>query len=589
MLSVRLPLLGLISSLILFLFSESSSLRAAPVVSAQIADQAVYDATPAKEIDLNTKFSDPDLPANTVRLTTALGTIDVTLYDQQTPITVDNFLRYIDAGRYTAIDPNFGTPAPVFFHRSVPGFVLQSGGYVATQDPTDPPHILPSPVTAFSPIPNEARPDLHNVRGTIAMAKLPDDPDSATSQWFINLADNSGEPSNLDTVNGGFTVFGTVSATGMTAADAIAALPIYNASGFYGDAFTQLPLRNFSSGLPEVDNLVLINQVTRPLIFSATSDHPGIASASVISNDLFVQGKTVGTATITVTATDANGATASQFFDVAVTSTPVHAANISTRLQIASGDDALIGGFIVRGNVSKRVLLRAIGPSLEAAGVTDALSDPILELHDGTGALVASNDNWQNALNKRDIINSALAPADPNESAILTTLSATSSGSAYTAVMRSVGGTSGIGLVEVYDLDSGPGSSLLNISTRGNVQTGDNVMIGGFIVAGNGSQRVLVRAIGPSLAGAGVADPLADPTLTLYDSQGTQIDFNDNWQDNPAQAEIEATTIPPNDPKESAVLPTLAPGSYTAIVRGAGTATGTGLVEVYVLDSATTP
>jgi hypothetical protein len=141
-------------------------------------------------------------------------------------------------------------------------------------------------------------------------------------------------------------------------------------------------------------------------------------------------------------------------------------------------------------------------------------------------------------------------------------------------------------LVEVYDLDSGPGSSLLNISTRGNVQTGDDVMIGGFIVAGNGSQRVLVRAIGPSLGAFGVTDPLADPTLTLYDSQGTQIDFNDNWQDNPAEAEIEATMIAPSDPKESAVLQTLAPGGYTAIVEGAGGATGTGLVEVYVLPPA---
>jgi cyclophilin family peptidyl-prolyl cis-trans isomerase len=581
MFSVRLPLLALISSLALLL--GSSSLSAAPTVSAQIADQTVYDATPADVIDLNTKFSDPNLPADTVRLTTVLGLIDVTLYDQQTPITVDNFLRYIDSGAYIPTDPNFATPAPIFFHRSVPNFVIQSGGYVSTQDPLDPPTALPGPVTTFSPIPNEARPDLHNVRGTIAMAKLPDDPDSATSQWFINLADNSGEPSNLDTVNGGFTVFGVVSAAGMTTADAIAAVPIYDASSLYGSAFTQLPLRNFSSGFPKVTNLALISGITRPLVFSATSNLPAIASASVISNDLFVQGKTVGTATITVTATDANGATASQSFDVTVASTPVHAANISTRLQIASGDDALIGGFIVLGDAPKRVLLRAIGPSLSGAGVSNALSNPTLELHDGSGALVASNDNWQNATNKRDLIDTGLAPGDPNESAILTTLASTGNGSAYTAVMHSGDGTSGIGLVEVYDLDSGPGSSLLNISTRGTVQTGDNVMIGGFIVAGNGSQQVLVRAIGPSLAAAGVANPLADPTLTLYDSQGTQIDFNDNWQDSPAQAEIEATMIPPNDPKESAVLPTLAPGGYTAIVRGAGSATGTGLVEVYVL------
>lgn len=587
MFSVRRPVFAFISTLA-FLFG-SGSLSAAPAVSEQIADLNVYDATPAQEIDLNTKFSDPNLPANTVRLTTSLGLIEVTLYDQQTPITVDNFLRYIDAGAYTRIDPNFQTLAPVFFHRSVSDFVIQSGGFVATQDPTDPPHILPSPVTAFSPIPNEARPDLHNVRGTIAMAKLPDDPDSATSQWFINLADNSGDPSNLDTVDGGFTVFGTVSATGMTTADAIADLPIYDASFFYGDAFTQLPLRNFSSGFPSPDNLALISEITRPLLFSASSDDPTIATASVISNDLFVQGKSAGSATITVTATDANGATASQSFGVTVAITPVHAANISTRLQIASGDDASIGGFIIRGDSPKRVLLRAIGPSLTTFGVTNALNNPTLELHDGTGALISSNDNWQDATNKRDIINTGLAPAEPNESGILATLSATSSGSAYTAVMRSVDGTSGVGLVEVYDLDSGPGPSLLNISTRGNVQTGDNVMIGGFIIGGNGSQQVLVRAIGPSLGAFGVSDPLADPTVTLYDGQGMQIDFNDNWQENPAQAEIEATTLAPNDAKEAAVLQTLTPGGYTAIVQGANAATGTGLVEIYVLESASSP
>jgi hypothetical protein len=139
--------------------------------------------------------------------------------------------------------------------------------------------------------------------------------------------------------------------------------------------------------------------------------------------------------------------------------------------------------------------------------------------------------------------------------------------------------------VEVYDVDSSPGSSVLNISTRSDVQTGDNVLIGGFIVLGEGSQRILVRAIGPSLAGV-VANPLGDPTLTLYNAQGASIDFNDNWQDSPDEAEIVDSTIAPTDPKESAVLQNLAPGSYTAIVRGAGTATGTGLVEAYALPPA---
>jgi hypothetical protein len=215
------------------------------------------------------------------------------------------------------------------------------------------------------------------------------------------------------------------------------------------------------------------------------------------------------------------------------------------------------------------------------------LNDPTLELHDGTGALLSSNDNWEDAPNKQEIIDFQLPPTEPNESVILATLPSNSTGAAYTAVIHGAGGSSGIGLVEVYDIDSGPGSSILNISTRGDVQTGDNVMIGGFIISGDGSQRVLVRAIGPSLANAGITDPLGDPTLTLYDSQGTQLDFNDNWQDNPAKSDIEATTIPPSDPNESALLPTLTPGGYTAIVRGTGALpTGTGLVEVYALPPA---
>jgi len=163
------------------------------------------------------------------------------------------------------------------------------------------------------------------------------------------------------------------------------------------------------------------------------------------------------------------------------------------------------------------------------------------------------------------------------------TLDSSDVGVGYTAVVHGTNNGTGVGLVEVYDVDSGPGSSVLNISTRSDVGTGDNVLIGGFIVFGEGVQQVLVRAIGPSLAGA-VPDPLADPTLTLVNAQGTQIDFNDNWQDSPDVAEIEATTIPPTNPDESAVIQTLSPGNYTAIVKGTGSdQTGTGLVEVYAL------
>ena len=579
MLSVRLRLFSLVSLLSL---SSAHFVAAAPVVSGQIADQTIYDSTPAKEIDLTTKFSDPTLPSNTVRMQTILGPIDVTLYDQKTPITVDNFLHYIDSGAYYPTDIVTDEPAPLFFHRSLADFVIQSGGYAATQDPLDPPYIFPTTVVEFSPIQNEARPDLHNVRGTIGMAKLPDDPDSATSQWYINLADNS---ENLDNQNGGFTVFGTISPSGMATADAIADLQTFDASGVYGEAFTDLPLRNYSSSdpnLPKEENFAVISSMTPPLIFSAASDNANIASVSVISNDLFVLGQNAGIATITVTATDANGATASQSFDVTVEATPVHAANISTRIQVGTGEDALIAGFIVLGDAAKTIVIRAIGPSL-APDIPNPLSNPTLELHDATGAVIASNDDWENAPNKRDLVSSGFAPSNSAEAAILTTIPATSAGSAYTAVVRNADGTNGIGVVEVYDLDAGPGSSLLNISTRGNVQTGDNLMIGGFIISGEGAQRVLVRALGPSLADVGVSDPLADPTLTLVDSQGNEIDFNDDWVDSPVADEIDATTIPPNDPNESAVLQTLLPGAYTAVVAGVANTTGTGLVEVYAL------
>ena len=182
------------------------------MVTAPIPDAALYRGAAPEVLDLTSFFNDPDTTA--VRLTTVLGDIDLGLYDQQTPITVANFLRYINEGRYFPIDPTTNEPAPQFVHRSVPGFVIQSGGFVATVNPADPAHILAIQVLAFDAIQNE--PGISNTRGTIAMAKVEGDPNSATSQWFINLADNGGPPNDLDTQNGGFTVFGRVSAAGMT-------------------------------------------------------------------------------------------------------------------------------------------------------------------------------------------------------------------------------------------------------------------------------------------------------------------------------------------------------------------------------------
>jgi hypothetical protein len=258
------------------------------------------------------------------------------------------------------------------------------------------------------------------------------------------------------------------------------------------------------------------------------------------------------------------------------TATPTTLANISTRLRVETGDNVLIGGFIITGTQDKKVIIRAIGPSLP---VPDALADPFLELHDGSGALLDSNDNWVDSPNKQAIIDSTIPPSNDLESAIVATLPANSS--AYTAIVRGVNNTTGVGLVEVYDLDRSVDSKLANISTRGLVQTGDNVMIGGFIVLGSSSQKVIVRAIGPSLP---VSGALTDPTLELHDGNGALLESNDNWVDSANKQAIIDSTIPPSNDLESAIVATLAPGNYTAIVRGVNDTTGVALVEVYALN-----
>ena len=269
----------------------------------------------------------------------------------------------------------------------------------------------------------------------------------------------------------------------------------------------------------------------------------------------------------------ANTARATSCGDSVVEVTPATIlANIATRMRVETGDNVLIGGIIVGGTLPKRMLVRAIGPS---SGVAGSLGDPYLELYSGPD-LVAENDNWRDAANQQEIIDSTIAPADDRESAILITLNP----GQYTAVMSGVNGETGVGVVEAYDLDRTVDSNFANIATRGLVQTDDNVMIGGLIILGDATQKVLVRAIGPSLP---VDGKLADPTLELVDANGDTFAANDNWRDT-QQAEIEATTIQPTEDLESAILATLAPAPYTAIVRGVEGGIGVALVEVYALD-----
>ncbi|MEO6971671.1 MAG: hypothetical protein ABI217_12355 [Chthoniobacterales bacterium] len=242
-------------------------------------------------------------------------------------------------------------------------------------------------------------------------------------------------------------------------------------------------------------------------------------------------------------------------------------------MSVGTGDNVLIGGFIITGTEAKEVVVRAIGPSLPLTGV---LGDPVLELHDSTGATIATNDNWQDSANKQAIIDAGFAPTNEKESAILMTLEPGS----YTAIVQRVGGTTGIALVEVYDLDRTVDSKLANISTRGAVQTGDNVMIGGLIILGSTNTDVLVRAIGPELTAFGVNGALEDTTLELHDKNGALLTSNDDWKET-QQSAIAATGLAPKDDRESAILMTLAPDSYTAIVRGKNGTTGVALVEVY--------
>ena len=251
--------------------------------------------------------------------------------------------------------------------------------------------------------------------------------------------------------------------------------------------------------------------------------------------------------------------------------TPVELGNISTRLNVGTGENALIGGFIISGDEPKKVIIRGIGTSLDVPG---KLQDPFLELHDSTGKLIATNDNWQDD-DKQAIIDSEVPPKEPLESAIVMTLEP----GPYTAVLRGVNETTGIALVEIYDLDSAANSKLANVSTRGFVDTGDNALIGGMIILGEAPARILLRAIGPSLS---VSNSLQDPTLELHDQDGAVIAINDNWRSD-QEDDIIATDAAPMEDAEAAIVIDLDPGAYTAVVRGANGTTGIALVEAYEL------
>jgi hypothetical protein len=261
---------------------------------------------------------------------------------------------------------------------------------------------------------------------------------------------------------------------------------------------------------------------------------------------------------------------------------PSQAINLSTRMRVQTGDNVGIGGFIITGSAPKHVVLRAIGPSLTQFGVPDALADPVLELH-GPGTFVTiMNDNWRDDPAQAALLQAdGLAPSNDLESAIDATLAP----GAYTGIVRGKNNSSGVGLIEVYDLNPSAASKLGNISTRAFVSTGDNIVIAGFILGHNsGVDRIVARGIGPSLTAFGVPNALADPTLELRDGNGALLIANNNWQDDPVQAaELTAAGLAPTNPLESGIAATLPPGLYTALLAGLNNGTGVGLVEVYDL------
>ncbi|MEO7167801.1 MAG: hypothetical protein ABI787_05445 [Spartobacteria bacterium] len=273
----------------------------------------------------------------------------------------------------------------------------------------------------------------------------------------------------------------------------------------------------------------------------------------------------------------------------ALASSPVTSSgllNVSTRLQVGLGDKVAISGFIISGSGTKKVIVRALGPSLGKSGIAAPLANPFLELHDETGAVIATNDNWETTQlggvitgDQQDLIRAAtLAPTDSTEAALIADLIP----GFYTAIVRGANQETGVGLAEIYDLSQAAPATIANLSTRGSFQTGVDVMIGGFIVGGTQPSDLVVRALGPTLASAGLSDVLTDPTLDLRNANGALLAANDNWADT-QRAEIEASGLAPGDAHEAALRLPLPAGSYTATVTGRDGGIGVGLIELYRL------
>jgi hypothetical protein len=381
---------------------------------------------------------------------------------------------------------------------------------------------------------------------------------AAATTTNVSTAPNPSAPSQRITVTATVSGGGTSTPTGMVTfqegTTILAQLPL--ASGIASFTTTTLALGNHTiTAVYQSDTVFALS--------SGTTQH-SVANPSP---------------TPTPTATPTASPTPTPTPTATPTATPnrTQAVNLSTRMRVGHGDDAGIGGFIITGNLPKHVLIRAIGPSLAQASLPNPLPDPTLELYHSGPSPIAVNNDWADT-QEVAIRATGLAPTNARESGIDATLTPGN----YTAIVRGNNADNGLGLVEVYDLDQAAGR-LANISTRALVGIGDDVTIAGFILGGNnGMNRVIVRGLGPSLAGLGVANTLGNPALELRDHNGELLFANNDWEDNPAQkAEIIAAGLAPSNKLESGIAATLPPGRYTALLLGQTGGGGIGLVEVY--------
>jgi cyclophilin family peptidyl-prolyl cis-trans isomerase len=578
-----------------------------PAITATIPAQTVDRSRPAG-VNLAERFAVTgldDATAQLVQFDTVLGTFVVLLTPATTgtsnATTIGNFLAYVDARRYDN----------TFIHRSVPEFVIQGGGFIAEISPAG----IPS-VPTFPPIPLEY--NLPNTRGTLSMART-SDPNSATSQFFVNTVNNTTVLGPGGSSPQGYAVFGRVLAPGLEVIDALAATRVFNAGG----VFSEIPLRDYPFPVPnpapaiQVSNLLTIRTARRATVqpgaglasvlhYDATSSAPDVVVAGISGRvlSLTAQPDRTGTATVTVRARDAAGNTVEQTVAVTVQAPPVSTLrpiNLASRARVGTGGDILINGFFLAGTQPRTLLLRAVGPRLAAPdfNVPGALANPRLtlfrQLPDGSSEKIAENEKWGDAPNAAAIAEAiaAVRAFDLSPGSLDAALLVKLPPGGYTAQASGVNDTTGVALIEAYEV-GGPaeGARLVNLSVRALVGTGADVVIPGLVVQGGGPRSFLIRAIGPGLADFGVPGTLADPEMFLERLTATgpvPVIANDNWTEQTGAAAVVAAGASVGafplvwGSKDAAVVVTLEEGLYTTRVQGKNGGTGVALVEVYEL------